>query len=277
MKYKLICTDMDGTLLNSVKEISKGNLDAIKKAHDKGVKIAICTGRIFTSAKYYGDLIGVKAPIIASNGAYIREKDREEVIYKCILKKKDCFELLEIFKKHDLVPHFYTEDSIYAGETSYALRFYSRLNKTLPNDLQIKIKEVEDWNEVFSVNKLDILKAVAFDDDIEKIKRAKKEIRSLGRYEVVSSLVNNFEVMNKTVSKGRAVEMLASYYNLSKDEIITIGDNENDLSMIEYAGLGVAMKNGEEIVKNKAKYITSTNDEDGVKEVIEKFILNENI
>lgn len=277
MKYKLICTDMDGTLLNSVKEISKENLDAIKKAHDKGVKIAICTGRIFTSAKYYGELIGVKAPIIASNGAYIREKDREEVIYKCILEKKDCFELLEIFKKHDLVPHFYTADSIYAGETSYALRFYSRSNKTLPNGFQIKIKEVEDWNEIFNVNELDILKAVAFDDDIEKIKRAKQEIKSLGKYEVVSSLVNNFEVMNKNVSKGRAVEMLASYYNLSKDEIITIGDNENDLSMIEYAGLGVAMKNGEEIVKNKAKYITSTNDEDGVKEVIEKFILNENI
>ena len=63
---------------------------------------------------------------------------------------------------------------------------------------------------------------------------------------------------------------------MSKDEVITIGDNENDLSMIEYAGLGVAMGNGEKIVKDKAEYITSTNDEDGVKEVIEKFILNEN-
>ncbi|GAA0123373.1 MAG: HAD family phosphatase [Clostridium argentinense] len=276
MKYKLICTDMDGTLLNSVKEVSKGNLEAIKKAHDKGVKIAICTGRIFTSAKYYGELIGIKAPIIASNGAYIREKDENNVIYKCILEKDNCFEILEIFEKYNLIPHFYTEDSIYAGETSYVFEFYSTLNKTVPDDFQIKIKKVDDWEEIFIENEFDILKAVAFDEDVEKIKKVKEEIRALGKYEVVSSLHNNFEVMNKNVSKGRAVEMLASYYNLSKDEVITIGDNENDLSMIEYAGLGVAMGNGEKIVKDKAEYITSTNDEDGVKEVIEKFILNEN-
>ena len=86
MDYKLICIDMDGTLLNDEKIISENNLRAIKLASEKGVRIAVCTGRIFTSADFFSDLLGVKSPVIASNGAYIREKDRDEVVYKATLR-----------------------------------------------------------------------------------------------------------------------------------------------------------------------------------------------
>src|SRR3712207_9057504 len=87
---------------------------------------------------------------------------------------------------------------------------------------------------------------------------------------VVSSLGDNFEIMNKGVSKGRGVQELAEFYGLTKDEVICIGDGENDLSMIEYAGLGIAMGNAPNFIKEKANYITDTNDNDGVAKAIEK-------
>lgn len=271
MSYKLICTDMDGTLLKDDKQISKATLDTIAKAHEKGVKLAITTGRIFVSAKYYAHLIGVKAPVIASNGAYVR--DGNNVIYQCILGKESCNEILSIFKKYDLIPHLYTTDSLYTSNRKYTSQFYEKGNKLVPKDYRINIEKIDDWQKLIKSEGDNILKAVAIDDDLEKLKKAKEEFKALGKYEVVSSFSCNFELMNKEVSKGKAVERLTKYYNLTKDEVIAIGDNENDLSMIEYAGLGVAMENGEEIVKKSANYITSSNEDDGVRKVIEKFVL----
>jgi Cof subfamily protein (haloacid dehalogenase superfamily) len=274
MKYKLICLDMDGTLLDSKKKISDRNITAIKKAHEIGVKIAVCTGRIFTSASYYGTLIGVKAPIIASNGAYIREKDRNEVIYKSVLEDENCKVILSILKKYDIVPHFFTNDSIFTEKLSYFSAHYNESNRYVPNENKVNITITEDWERIFKENRLEIIKAVAADDDLKKIQKAKEEIKGMNLLEIVSSSKNNFEIMNKDTNKGKGAKILADFYGIMPHEVICIGDNENDISMIKYAGLGVAMENGEDEVKKIADYITSTNDDNGVAEVIEKFVLN---
>lgn len=270
---KLLCMDMDGTLLNSNGEISKRNLDAIKKAHNKGVKATICTGRMFTSARYYADLVGVKVPIIATNGSYIREKDRDEVIYKAVLGKKRCEEILKVLRKYEIYPHYNTPNIIFTEKIIYASKSYANMNKTLPRDRQIDIQIVEDWDETFNKYEDEILKCICYDVDIEKIKCAKEELLKNEELEVVSSRMDNFEVMSKGTSKGRAVEVLAGFYNIKQEEIMCIGDNENDISMIKYAGMGVAMENGEDFVKKIANYVTVSNDEDGVAKAIEKFIL----
>lgn len=274
MTYKLICMDMDGTLLNDQKIISKKNIEIIKKACEKGVKVAVCTGRIFTSAEYFADLLKVKAPVIASNGAYIREKDCDEIVYKEPLGYDNCKELLKVLKKYNIYPHFYTTDTIFTEKIIYSSYFYTIGNKTLPDGKKVKIEVVNNWDEIFLKHKEEIVKGVAVDDDLDKIKKAKEELRKNNKLEVVSSHYNNFEVMNEGVSKGKAVEILATYYNFNKDEIITIGDSENDLSMIKYAGLGIAMANAEEKIKEAADYITDNNNDDGVAKAIEKFILD---
>lgn len=277
MKYKLICLDMDGTLLNSQKKISERNLIAIKKANDLGVKIAVCTGRIFTSAYYYSNMIGVKTPIIASNGSYIREKDSNDVIYKSVLGMENCYAVLKILQKHKIVPHFFTSNSIYAEKLVHFSAHYNDANKTMPKENKVWINITNQWDEVFKKNELEIIKAVAADDDLDKIRKAKEELKSLNILEVVSSSKNNFEVMCKGSSKGRATQILADFYSITPEEVICMGDNENDISMIKFAGLGVAMANGEDCVKEIATYVTTSNDEDGVAEVIEKFVLKENI
>ncbi|MCY6483159.1 Cof-type HAD-IIB family hydrolase [Clostridium aestuarii] len=271
MEYKLICLDMDGTLLNDEKTISIRNKEAIKKAHDKGVKIAICTGRLFISAKYYANLIGIKAPIIASNGSYIREKDRDEVIYQSLLNKEDCQIIWSIIKKYDFLSCFNTYDTIISNKPFSKGDFYYKINDSLPDNMKIKLKVLPEFEGAFSNN--DILKFICLSKDYDNLRKAKEEIKGLNKFEVVSSSINNFEIINKNSSKGKAVEVLAGFYDLKKEEIMCIGDNENDLSMIEYAGMGVAMGNAEEFVKSKANFITDTNNNDGIAKVIEKFIL----
>lgn len=271
---KLLCMDMDGTLLNTRGEISKKNLDTIKKAHDKGVKVTICTGRIFTSARYFADLIGIKVPIIATNGSYIREKDRDEIIYKAVLGKRKCEEVLKVLRKYKIYPHFNSPSTVFTEKIIYSSQSYANMNKKLPRNRQIDIQIVDNWDMIFDKYEDEILKCICIDEDIEKVKEAKKELKSNLELEVVSSNKNNFEVMNKGVSKGRAVEVLAGFYKIKQEEIMCIGDNENDLSMIKYAGTGVAMGNAEEFIKEAADYVTSNNDDDGVAKAIDELILH---
>ncbi len=98
MSYKLICIDMDGTLLNNKHEISERNKEAIRKATERGVKVAVTTGRLFASAKYYAGLLGVKTPIISCNGAFIREKDEDKVIYESVLNEDQLDRIYDVIK-----------------------------------------------------------------------------------------------------------------------------------------------------------------------------------
>jgi Cof subfamily protein (haloacid dehalogenase superfamily) len=272
MKYKLLCMDMDGTLLNDEKVVSEINKEAIKKAIGKGVKAVICTGRMFTSAIHYSELLESKAPIISSNGAYIREKDRDEAIYKSVLGVNNCRSILEILNKYGMAPNFHTPDSIFTDRSNDSYKMYSKYNQNALNN-KVNIQIVDNWEDVFDKYKDDIVKCITIDNDLEKIRKAKSEMAQNPELEVVSSFENNFEVMQKGVSKGRGVEVLAAYYGIDREEVICIGDNENDLTMIQYAGLGIAMGNSDEEIKEIADYITATNNEDGVAKAIERFIL----
>ena len=271
--YKLICLDMDGTLLNSDGEVSERNLKAIKKAHEKGVKVAVCTGRLFASARFYADLLGVKVPVIASNGAYIREKDKNEVIYQSALGFENSKIIFDIFKNNNMTFYFHTYNTVFMEKLD-SNNVYVNINKTLPKDQQINIQVVQHWEKVLEEYKEHIVKCVCIDKDLERIAKVKKELLQFEKLEIVSSMNTNIEIMNKGVSKGRAVEILAGFYNLRSKEIMCIGDNENDISMIKYAGMGVAMGNGEEYVKQLADFVTDTNNNNGVAKAIEKFILS---
>ena len=273
MDYKLICIDMDGTLLNDKKTISERNIRAIKLAYEKGVRIAVCTGRIFTSAEFFSDLLGVKSPVIAANGAYIRIRDSEIEVYKATIGYDNCKKLLSVFRKYDIYPHYYTNNVIFTENTIYSSSFYAEANKLLSKDKQIKVVLVKDWDEIFKKYETEIFKGIGINKDIEKIYKAKIELRDMNEFEVVSSHFNNFEVTNKGVSKGNAVKVLVDYYGIDSKQVICIGDSENDLSMIKIAGLGVAMGNADDVVKKASQYITDTNNNDGVAKAIEKFVI----
>ena len=272
--YKLICTDMDGTLLGENHEVSENNKNALRKASELGVKVAITTGRLFTSAKAYADLVGVEAPIISANGAYIREKDRNEVIYESILENEQLEFIDNVIKKYGLLGYFNTCDSVITESELPENHGYVIMNKNLPEESRVKVQLVDDFKTGFKQNEGKILKSIMFGEE-EKLIEARKELFQFGRFELVSSWKGNLEVMQKETTKGHAVKILAERLGIKREEIICIGDGENDISMIKYAGLGVAMGNAEEYIKEKADYVTYTNVNDGVAKVVEKFILKQ--
>lgn len=279
MSYKLICIDMDGTLLNNKHEISERNKEAIKKATERGVKVAVTTGRLFASAKYYAGLLGVKTPIISCNGAFIREKDEDKVIYESVLNEDQLDRVYDVIKKYDInMAYFNTPNTVISEKIVPEEHGYKVMNKMMGESKEkVMFSEGIDFKEAFKTYGKHILKAICIENDSNKLEdlfKAKEELKKYEDLEVVSSSPSNFEVMNKGTSKGRAVKVLADILNINREEIMCLGDSENDLSMIEFAGLGVAMGNAEEFLKEKADYITDTNENDGVAKAIEKFVLD---
>lgn len=279
MSYKLICIDMDGTLLNNNHEISERNKKAIKEATKRGIKVAVTTGRLFASAKYYADIIGVKTPIISCNGAFIREREADSIIYESLLSLDQLKRIYEVINKYEIsMVYFNTSNTVICEKIVPKNHGYKIMNERM-GDLDEKVVFVEeiDFKDAFKLYENKILKAICIENKEEKLKdlfKAKEELKKYDDLYVVSSSKSNFEVMNKGTSKGKAVEVLANKLNIKREEVMAIGDSENDLSMIEFSGLGVAMGNSEEFLKSRADYITDINEEDGVAKAIEKFILN---
>ncbi|PRR83065.1 Cof-type HAD-IIB family hydrolase [Clostridium vincentii] len=275
MNYKLICIDMDGTLLDDNHLISEENKKAIKEAHNRGVVIAVTTGRLFTSASYSYSLLDIEGPIIASNGTYIRERSKEEFIYKDTFTLEECNELNEILNKSNLTHYFYTHNTALGSETLPENHPYVAFNKEVSEDLRIHFCIKEDLSPLFKEYENEVLKAIVIEKkDKEALLKVKNELKSLDKFEVVSSGPYNFEIMKKGSSKGSAVQRLAESLGIKQEQVICMGDNENDLSMIRYAGLGIAMGNAVDLLKNEANYITDTNVNSGVGKAIRKFVLN---
>ena len=271
LKYKMLVTDMDYTLLNKEKRVSDRNREALRRAMEKGVHMVVATGRIYTSARIYAKLLGLDTPIIASNGALI--KDASKTIFRGILSQDTVREMLRLCHKYGIYCHFFTENTIYSEKLINVSLRYTEWNKYMGEEDQVKIRIVDDGEEIIEAAKTEVLKAVVFDEDDEKIQKLRDGIMETGIVSVSQSMKHNLEVMNKGVTKGNAVRILAQLYGINREEVIAIGDNENDISMIEYAGLGIAMGNAEELLKRAADHVTGDYQEDGEAEAIEKFIL----
>lgn len=272
MKYKLIVVDMDGTLLNSKKEVSLENQNALKKAQDNGIQVAIATGRIFTSARFYAKLLGIETPIIACNGAIVRDDGNNEVLDINPIAKEGALKIIEIFKRHNVYFHVYDEEKIYVEELGFSSAIYNDWNEDQSEENKIHIEKLEDAISYFKTKDIQILKIMAVDDNKEKMADIKRELEKINNITVDKSWHNNLEVMGKGVSKGKGIEKLREIYKVDSKEIIAFGDNFNDLSMKDFVGTFVAMENGEDYVKKQAHYVTTSNDDNGVAKGIEELV-----
>ena len=277
MNYKMICIDMDGTLLNSKKKLSEVNKIALKKAFDEGVHIIICTGRNSRSALYFANEIGIKSAAIANNGAIVMDEDGDVLIFKEALEKEQCQKILEISRKYKTVPNFHALGKIYLNSKFRMFVNNIFFNRNVPEKYKIQsiyLKEKSAWTSLFDEKTEIFGKCIMLDPSREKLKKLQGELDTTNMFETTYSGKYCLEINSKGVSKGRAVRILGEHYGIKQEEIICIGDNGNDISMIKYAGLGVAMKNGTQAVKDVSDYITDTNDNNGVAKVVEKFIFN---
>ncbi|WP_288479174.1 Cof-type HAD-IIB family hydrolase [uncultured Clostridium sp.] len=278
MKYKMMCIDMDGTLLGKGRKISEESKIALRKAREKGVQIVITTGRLYNNAAYFSELVGVDSPVIGANGAIIREKRSNEIIYRSSFNEKITKKILELANKYRIVLHFHTVSSIISN--SYVSITVARI--VLPGrnheDFKVNLRTIkgkEKWLKALEKYSDKVTKIIVFSTSAKRMEEFRKEIGKIDEITYFTSGNKSMEINMKEVSKGNAVKILADYYGIKREEVICIGDNENDVSMIEYAGLGIAMGNAIPKLKKIADYVTDTNKNDGVRKAVEKFILRE--
>ncbi|OPZ94971.1 MAG: Sugar phosphatase YidA [Firmicutes bacterium ADurb.Bin419] len=271
--YKMIAIDLDGTLLDSNKEISCENRQYIKLALEKGVKVLICSGRIYPGAKVYAEQLSIAEPLVVCNGAVIKDTKSGEVLYSNLLSKDDCYSVIEILRDEDIYFHTYIDDVMYAEKLDYSALHYMLKSKDLGSDFRIDVKVVGSVREIIDNSKVNPSKIVVMSSDLEALARARCLAEDIKTIEVVKSSYDNFEVLNYGVSKGKALEIISQRFSLKREEIMAIGDNENDYSMLEYAGFSVAMGNAEESIKDICDFVTLSNNENGVAQVIKKFVL----
>ncbi|MGX7059885.1 Cof-type HAD-IIB family hydrolase [Vagococcus humatus] len=270
MSIKLVAIDMDGTLLNSQKEISEKNQQVLKEAKKQGVKVVLCTGRPLISVLSHLETLGLVEEgdyTVTFNGGVIRENASGKVLNQITMSLEDVKEVYQIIDQLGMTADVLSDNYAYTldGTKGNEPSIYDQLNHFstfVPKTIHQLTAEM-NFNKVVCSGPVDKI--------TEKLAQVPANYRE--KYNVIRSGANLFEFVPKQVSKGNGLAILGDYLGITASEMMGLGDEENDLSMIEYTGCGVAMSNGSDIVKEKAQYITKTNDEDGVAYAVEKFVL----
>ena len=276
MSLKMICIDLDGTLFNGrrINRISKDDRKAVYDAYKRGVKVVVTTGRIFNNAAAVSKKLKLRCPVIAANGSVVGDEELNTLLYKNISIDK-CLKICELIEKYNLTAHFYTKDSILPNNLKGFIlgKIYSYKNFSISFKVHIK--------KIYSNNSLrkkiykyenDIVKCAIYSLNSSDIEKFKEELSEDIGVTVCADGKHSAEVTAYNVTKGEAVKFLSKYLKIDNSEVLCIGDNENDISMVKNCGVFVAMGNAVEILRKSADYITDTNKNCVVAKAIKKFL-----
>lgn len=264
MTIKLIAIDIDGTLLNSHHQITPEVKAALQKAEQQGVKIVLCTGRPLTGVAPLIDELGLDKEgdyVITYNGSLVQNSATKEQISMFGLSYDDFLTIEMTARKLGIHLHTETEEAIYTANRDISP--YTIHEAFLVN-MPLYYRTPEEMTPDLNIIKMMMI------DEPELLDLAEQNLPKsfYETYTVVKSTPFFLEFMNKQVDKGQALHRLAEHLGYTAEEVMAIGDNENDLAMIQYAGLGVAMENATDTIKQNAQFITKSNDEHGVAHAI---------
>lgn len=262
--YKLIAIDLDGTLLTDDLMISPNTVRAIQQAVEVGTIVTIATGRMFASAKQFAEQLEINVPLITYQGAIIQDVAGNEVIYERLISPEIAQKLVEISIDQKLHLQVYQDDILYGPSANEKLVSYAegvKVPYTVEPDL-FKLAE-KGFTKALFIEVPEILSVL------------QEELVALfgERAHIAKSKENFLEITHPEANKGLALLHLAETLGIDQSETIGIGDNHNDKELIMTAGLGVAMGNAVQEIKDIADYVSLMNNEDGVSHVIEKFVL----
>ncbi|EOT44067.1 MULTISPECIES: sugar-phosphatase [Enterococcus] len=269
MSIKLVAIDIDGTLLNSASQLTTGVKEALQKAKEKGVYIVLCTGRPLPGVKEYLntlDLLSADDYVITYNGSLVQNVATQQTVFSANLTKSDYLKVNYMAQKLGVHLHVSGVDAIFTANRNISP--YTVHESALVH-MPIKYRTSDEMvhNDYDMIKMMMIDEPEILDHAITQLPLDFKE-----QYTIVKSAPFYLEILHKGANKGIALAKLAEHLNIKQAEVMAIGDNENDMAMLEYAGIGVAMQNAVEKTKAVADYVTTaSNDEDGVKEAIEKF------
>ena len=279
----LIATDMDGTLLNAAHEISEENINAIHYAQSLGITVVIATGRAFYEASTPVAQTDLKVPYICLNGAEVRDESFN-ISSTSNLNRELIDRITGELNGEDIYYQIYTNIGIYTENPERDLEIYIDIAERAGQQADVEkikagiqkridngtLKVVENYDKIKKLGEI-VMKILAFDSDLEKIDRVSAKLAESGSLAVSSSsrILKSHMRMLKS-----ALATIAEKLHIDMDNVMAMGDNLNDISMLERVGYPVAMSNGTEEVKAASKYITETNENSGVSKAIMKCLQN---
>lgn len=267
MVYKMLVLDLDDTLLREDYSISERNLDALMKAQKRGVKVVLASGRPTEAMYQFSKLLQLDmhdSYLISYNGARITSMKNDEIIFENSLSKEDIHSLYDFSVANKLHIITFSEKGVISETQSKYIDNEIQLTG-MPHRLVPSFKEEVQFSAV---------KCILLEDpDYLKVMEAKLKAE---RPEFSVSISKPFylEVVPKGIDKAQSIDLLAKKLGISTHEIIAVGNAGNDLTMIQYAGLGVWVDNVPDHLRHHADLIVSSNEDDGVAEVVEKYILS---
>ena len=270
MTIKLIALDLDGTLLTSDKKISAANRGALAAARAKGVKIVLTTGRPLKAMDFFLKELDLADQAdeytITFNGGLV-QRNTGEILDKTVFSHSDVAAIYDVTEKLQIPLDAINEGDVYQIQSDYP-SLYGTINTTL-NFIPV---DFADLSSQLTYNKcVSAFDPAILDRALEQVPADLKE-----RYGVFKSRAEILEWSPKEAHKANGLEKLIAHLGIDRSQVMTFGDEENDLTMIEWAGVGVALQNAVPAVKAVADVVTHlTNDEDGVAWAIQKYVLEE--
>jgi Cof subfamily protein (haloacid dehalogenase superfamily) len=265
VRVRLLAIDLDGTLIDDRLQMNPKDADAVRAASAAGVQIVITTGRMFRSARPYAEQLGLRGPMINYQGAVVRDLQTEEVWYRCELSVGMQQRVLAYAEPRDWHVNTYINEEVYTARARPEADLYAEVAR-VPYHV---VGPLSKWISG------DATKMVLVDLDAKAVPQRMAELSAWmdGVARVTRSLAWFVEVVNPAVSKAAALEIVTARLGIAREAVCAIGDNTNDLDMIRWAGLGVAMATAPEDVKREAGYVTGTTQDAGVAQAIERFVL----
>lgn len=271
-KIKMIAFDLDGTLLTTDKKLTKYTADILKKAIDMGIEVVPATGRpLMGVPEMFFEFPGIRY-IISSNGARIVSTENRSTLEGRLLSFEKAKEILAVFKEYDTMRDIFYDGQGYTEEEKFPEldRYFS--SPAMIQYVRTSRTPVEDIDELFFKENRAVDKVQAIFASLSEREEAYERLRRL-ECEPSCSLRNNIEVNAAGVHKGTALLRLGERLGIKGEEIMAFGDGINDAKMLKTAGVGVAMANAVQEVKDAADAVTLSNDEEGVARYIESHVL----
>ena len=279
---KLISSDMDGTLLNSYRQITPINIEAIKKAQENGINFIINTGREYPNARALVESAGLKCDLICSNGSCAFDKDGN-LLFEHEIDKETIRKIFDAFNEYSMEPSLYTTEGRISLLPLEERKIYTR-DVFIPA-IQVNHPDMEytlddfrelvdnvifvDGQEALLNSDHRILKISSNSTDHEALKKLRVELEKIPGLAVVSTVPTDIEITSVHAQKGSTLLDYAKRDGLTPDEIVAIGDSENDYSMLSIPGIhSVAMENACDMIRNICVYQTRANTRDGIAYII---------
>lgn len=265
---KMVATDIDGTIVGNNFVFTEEVKNCMKKLCQNGIKVVLVTGRMHSATIDAARELGLETPIVSYQGGLIKEQTGGKVLYEKTMDAKDAKEIILWAKANKIHLNLYMNDKLFVEEDNESIKRYT-CERNIPYTVcELDKIELKHINKILGIDFKDAERVTSWVNFLRK---------KYPHLYIVKSTPYFCEVSNNDARKSRAVEFLADYWGIKKEEILTIGDQNNDIELLKAGGIPVAMGNATDELKKYAKYITDTVDNNGFVKAVEKFVLKEGL